>query len=128
MIRRTSLAALTALGIFAASANAQATAPAQKPAKPATTVPAQTAAAPAQPAAKPAGTMAATSAKTTQLDINTATKDQLVALAGIGETYADAIIKGRPYKSKSELRTRKVLPESVYKKVKADLTAHSAKP
>lgn len=35
--------------------------------------------------------------KAEPLDINTATKDQLMTLDGIGEARSDAIIKGRPY-------------------------------
>lgn len=57
------------------------------------------------------------------LDINSATKAQLEALNGIGPKYADAIIKGRPYKGKDELVSKKVLPEGVYEKVKALIIA-----
>ncbi len=52
------------------------------------------------------------------IDINSATKPQLEAIKGIGPAYADAIIKGRPYKGKDELVSKKVLPEGVYSKVK----------
>ena len=58
------------------------------------------------------------------LDLNTATREQLVALPGIGETYADAIIKNRPYKAKSELVSKKVIPAAAYKKVRAHVIAH----
>ncbi len=57
------------------------------------------------------------------IDINSATKAQLEAINGIGPKYADAIIKGRPYKGKDELVSKKVLPEGVYDKVKALIIA-----
>ncbi len=66
------------------------------------------------------------SKKTGKLDLNTATKDQLDALTGIGDTFAQKIIEGRPYKSKSDLVRKGVLPSSTYDKIKDQVTARQA--
>src|SRR5262249_42518462 len=65
-------------------------------------------------------------AKTELVDINSAPKDKLDALPGIGEAYSQKIIDGRPYKSKHDLVTRKVLPQNVYDKIKGQIVAHQA--
>lgn len=48
------------------------------------------------------------------VDINSASKDELKKLPGIGDKEADRIIAGRPYLSKAHLQTHNVVPPGIY--------------
>ena len=68
----------------------------------------------ARPAAPPAAAPAPASG---QIDLNSASRDDLMSLDGIGEVRADAIIRARPFKAKTELVERRLIPEAVYEKI-----------
>lgn len=103
------LALAFAPSLSSVGAAAQASEPASKPEAMAT---------PAQTAKAAAGD---------KLDLNTATKDQLKALPGIGDVYSQKIIDGRPYRTKLDLVHRKIISQPQYDKVKDQIIAKQPK-
>jgi competence protein ComEA len=77
-------------------------------------------------AAAPAKSSKSTMSAADKLDINSATKDQLQALPGIGDAYSQKIIDNRPYRSKRDLVTQKVGPQPTYDTIKDQIIAHQA--
>lgn len=71
--------------------------------------------------AAPTGGGAAKSADL--MDINSATKDQLMTLPGIGDAYSQKIIAGRPYTAKNQLVQKNIIPQATYDKIKDKIIA-----
>jgi DNA uptake protein ComE-like DNA-binding protein len=59
---------------------------------------------------------------TSLIDLNSASRDDLMTLDGIGEVRADAIIRARPFRVKGELVERRLIPESLYDKLSDKVT------
>jgi DNA uptake protein ComE-like DNA-binding protein len=62
-------------------------------------------------------------AATDLIDINSASAAELKSLPGIGDAYSAAIIKNRPYKNKTQLASKKVVPQATYEKIKDKIIA-----
>ena len=71
---------------------------------------------------------AATAPKSDLIDINRASAEELMALKGIGEARAKAIIKNRPYARKDELVHQKIVPQSVYEDIKDEIVQRKLVP
>ncbi len=89
---------------------------------PATAAPATVAPVAAPPAVKPVTKPTIAKAPIGPVNVNTATAAQLDKLPGIGKSRSKAIINGRPYKAVDEIDTKKIIPHTVYEKIKAQLT------
>lgn len=61
------------------------------------------------------------------IDINSASKAELMRLPGIGEVNAQKIIDGRPYKMKSQLKSRNIITEAAYDKIADQIIAAQPK-
>ena len=55
------------------------------------------------------------------VDINTASKEELMSLKGIGAAKAEAIISARPFTSTDEIKKVKGIGEGIYNNIKDEI-------
>lgn len=121
--------ALPLLAAAQGSSGASSGAPTDKPAQSAT----EAQAAPSSPSAsQPAATNAHSTSSTSKssahksapkVDLNSATKEQLAKVPGINDETADKIVAARPFKSKKELVSKKIVTEEEYKTISLHVIA-----
>jgi len=120
-IRSILIASAVALGVGLAPV-AQAESPAPAPAK-ATTAPTSTS------HTKSTSAKSSKSSKSTaHIDLNSASREQLMTLPGIDAATADKIVEARPFKSKDELHSKGIVSKPEYDKLASHVTAKSSKP
>ena len=58
-----------------------------------------------------------------KVDINSATREELLKLPGISEATADKIIAARPFKSREQLTSKGIMTKAEYSKLSSHITA-----
>jgi len=122
-----SLAVAAALSVPFVAMAQTGTTPSTPPASTPAAAPAKTTT-PTKTTAKSSSTKS-TSSKSTHAakpDINSASKDDLMKVKGMTDADADKIIAGRPYKSVSDLKSKKIIDTATYNKVHSHLMAKKA--
>ena len=66
---------------------------------------------------------AASQQKSQLIDINSASKKELMSLPGIGDAYSQKIIDNRPYRGKNDLIRKNIIPQATYDKISGQIIA-----
>lgn len=72
------------------------------------------------------GAKHASKSKMSKVDLNSATKEELMALPGVDDATADKIIAGRPFRAKNELVQKSILTKAEYTKISHKVIAKQA--
>src|SRR6266571_9211737 len=67
--------------------------------------------------------VAAAQQKAELMDINSASKQELMTLPGIGDAYSQKIIDNRPYRGKNDLVRKNIIPQATYDKISDQIIA-----
>jgi DNA uptake protein ComE-like DNA-binding protein len=60
------------------------------------------------------------------IDVNSATKEQLMTLPGVDDATAEKIIAGRPFVSRYDLVKKSIVSKEAYSKIKSKISAKKA--
>ena len=85
-----------------------------------------TTAAATTPAATASHTQTASHATKHKEDLNAASREELMKLPGVSEATADKIIAARPFKSKEDLVSKKILTKKEYSALSSHVMVKSA--